>query len=81
MSGDAIVHATSPGLHGFPPDRETMNSSLIVNGPGVRAGRIEGVQLLGIGPTVAEWLGLRLEKAEGKALLALWEASSTPPRK
>lgn len=69
VTGDAIGPATILGIHGFPPDREMMNASLILNGPGVRPGKIEAARLVDIGPTVAQWLGLHLEHVEGKPLI------------
>ena len=51
------------------PDREMMNSSLILDGPGVEPGKLEGVRMVDIAPTLAQWLGLRLEHAEGKPLV------------
>ena len=71
VAGEAIVPATTPGIHGFPPDREFMRSSLIIQGPGVRTGRIEGVRMVDFAPTVAQWLGLRLERVEGKPITAV----------
>ena len=76
VAGEAIGPATTPGIHGFPPDREMMNASLILNGPGVQPGKIEGARLVDIAPTIAQWLGLRLEHVEGKPLL---ETASTHP--
>jgi predicted AlkP superfamily pyrophosphatase or phosphodiesterase len=76
-SGDAVADATVPGLHGFPSDREDMRSSLILRGPEVGAGRIEGVRMVDVAPTVARWLGLRLEKAEGKPLVLPARAKSS----
>ena len=80
VSGEFIVPALTPGIHGLPPDREMMNASLIANGPGVHPGKIEGARLVDIAPTVALWLGLRLEHAEGTPLqsLAAPHAASRP---
>ncbi len=81
FTGDAIAPPTTTGIHGFPPDREFMNSSLIFAGPGVRPGKIEGVRMVDIAPTVARWLGLRLENVEGKSLPAVAAPrSEAPPR-
>jgi predicted AlkP superfamily pyrophosphatase or phosphodiesterase len=71
ITGDAIVPATSPGLHGFCPDQEAMNSSLIMNGMGVRGGKIDGARLVDVGPTVAQWLSLRMENVDGHPLAAI----------
>jgi len=69
VSGEPGGPAITPGIHGFPPDREMMNSSLILDGPGVEPGKLEGVRMVDIAPTLAQWLGLRLEHAEGKPLV------------
>jgi len=69
VTGDAVGPATLLGIHGFPPDREMMNASLILNGPGVRPGKLEGARIVDIAPTVARWLGLRMEHVEGKPLI------------
>ncbi len=81
VAGEAIGPATTPGIHGFPPDREMMNASLILNGPGVQPGIIEGARMVDIGPTVAQWLGLRLEHAEGKPLIETAAPHATAPSK
>ena len=74
VSGQPAGPAITPGIHGFPPDREMMNASLIVDGPGVAPGKIEGARQVDVAPTVADWLGLHLEHAEGRSLL---EAAAT----
>jgi predicted AlkP superfamily pyrophosphatase or phosphodiesterase len=66
--GEYFAEIPHPGIHGFPPDREEMLSSLIVYGPSIAAGKIEHARMIDIGPTLAQLLGLRLEKAEGKPL-------------
>jgi hypothetical protein len=66
VAGDAVGDAPTPGIHGFPPDREMMRSSWIMTGPAVAAGKLEGARLVDVAPTVAHWLGLPLEKPEGK---------------
>jgi len=78
VTGDAMGPATTIGIHGFPPDREFMNSSLILTGPDVRPGKIEGARLVDIAPTVAQWLGLRMEHVEGKPLQAAPAPQAAP---
>jgi predicted AlkP superfamily pyrophosphatase or phosphodiesterase len=68
VTGEYETDAPRPGLHGFPPDRDAMRSSLLFYGPRIVPGRIEDARLIDIGPTVARMLGLRLEKAEGTPL-------------
>jgi len=59
---------TSRGMHGHDPDRPEMQASLLWLAPGVRPGLRQGTQLVDIAPTVARWLGLTLEGADGRAL-------------
>jgi len=67
-NGDAISPATGAGEHGYLPERQEMRTSLLVYGPAIGRGKIEGARLIDVAPTVARWLGLKLEKAEGKPL-------------
>ena len=45
-----------------------MRASLLVYGPAVAHGKIDGARLIDVGPTVARLLGFKLEKVEGKPL-------------
>ncbi len=66
--GDAISPATVAAEHGYLPERPAMQTSLLIYGPAVGRGKIQGARLIDIAPTVARWLGLKLDKAEGKPL-------------
>jgi len=66
--GEYISPATVAATHGFDPRRPDMQASLLVRGPGVVPGKIEGARLLDVAPTVARWLGLKLSRAEGRPL-------------
>ncbi len=79
VTGDPIAPAATPGIHGFPPDRPVMNSSLILVGPGIRPGRIDGARMVDIAPTVAAWLGLNMKDAEGKPLVVFPPRQSSRP--
>jgi predicted AlkP superfamily pyrophosphatase or phosphodiesterase len=68
ITGPYITPAIKLGLHGFPPDRDDMLASLLILGPGIAPGKIEGARLVDIAPTIASWLGLTLEAAEGQPL-------------
>lgn len=68
VTGDYETSAATPGLHGFPPDNDAMRSSLLCYGPAIAAEKISNARMIDIAPTVAQWLGLRLEKAEGSPL-------------
>ncbi len=67
-NGDLNSAARGPAGHGFAPDHKDMNASLIFYGPSIAAGRLEGARLMDVAPTVAGWLGLKMERAEGRAL-------------
>jgi len=67
-TGELISAARGPAGHGFAPDREDMKCSILLYGPAIAPGRLEGARLIDVAPTVAQWLGLRMEKAEGRPL-------------
>lgn len=67
-AGEYSSPTSSFGLHGLAPDRPGMQASLLVYGPAVGAARIEGARLIDVAPTIAGWLGLRMDHAEGRAL-------------
>ena len=56
------------GTHGYDPERPEMLASLLMYGPAVAPGKIKQARLIDVAPTVARWLGLSLDKAQGKAL-------------
>ena len=72
ITGDYTGKVTEPsklgGTHGYFPDRPEMRSSLIFYGPSVGAGKLANARMIDIGPTIAHWLGLDLESAQGSAL-------------
>lgn len=70
FTGDLVSPSTTPNAagHGWPPSVPAMRPSLLIYGPSIGAGEIEGGRLIDVAPTVAGWLGLKMEKAEGKAL-------------
>ena len=68
VTGDAISPAIEAAEHGYLPERPEMRTSLLVYGPPIGRGQIKNAQLIDIAPTVARWLGLKLDKAEGKPL-------------
>jgi hypothetical protein len=60
---------TSRGMHGHDPDRPEMQASLLWLAPGgAPQACVRGTQLVDIAPTVARWLGLTLEGADGRPL-------------
>ena len=75
VTGDAVIPATTPGIHGFPPDRDAMNASLLITCPGVRRGPLAGARVIDIAPSVARWLGLTMANIEGNPLNAVPEGN------
>lgn len=69
-SGDVFFPVGSAAGHGYDPRYPSMNASLLMYGPAIASGRIEKARLIDVAPTIARWLGLRLDKAEGKPLQA-----------
>jgi len=67
-TGDYISQVGFAAQHGQHPARPEMHTSMLFYGPSIEPGRIEGARLIDLAPTVAPWLGLRMEKAEGKPL-------------
>jgi hypothetical protein len=82
LSGGYVETSTeerSVAGHGWPPDRPDMLASTIFYGPMIEPGRIEGARLIDIAPTVAPWLGLKMDRAEGQPLPVRLRAAR-PPR-
>jgi predicted AlkP superfamily pyrophosphatase or phosphodiesterase len=67
-TGDLVSPAVEAAEHGYLPERPAMHPSLLVYGPAIGHAKIEGARLIDIAPTIARWLGLQMEKAEGKPL-------------
>ncbi|WP_053096101.1 hypothetical protein [Frateuria defendens] len=62
----------SRGMHGYDPAQPAMQSTFLIAGPGVPAGRDLGlVDMRDIAPTLAQLLGVSLPQAQGHALCAL----------
>jgi predicted AlkP superfamily pyrophosphatase or phosphodiesterase len=76
-TGNAIQPSKGAGTHGYFPDRPEMRSSLLIYGPAIHAGKMQNARMIDIGPTVAEWLGLELTKAEGRPMML--PAADTSP--
>ncbi|HEX9442770.1 MAG TPA: ectonucleotide pyrophosphatase/phosphodiesterase [Candidatus Binatia bacterium] len=75
--GDYIVPALFAATHGYDPERPEMQASLLIYGPAIAPGKIERARLIDVAPTVARWLGLKMDKTEGAALPVALRA---PPR-
>jgi predicted AlkP superfamily phosphohydrolase/phosphomutase len=65
------------GMHGFNPLRPSMRTLMVLNGPGVQAGRrLRGVRIVDFAPTLAELLTIPIPKdATGRVL---YEAFADP---
>ncbi len=69
-SGDVFFPlGSSVAGHGYHPRTPAMRASLLLYGPSIAPGKLEGARLIDIAPTVAAWLGLKLDKAEGRPLV------------
>ncbi|HEY3306185.1 MAG TPA: ectonucleotide pyrophosphatase/phosphodiesterase [Candidatus Binatia bacterium] len=66
--GNYMSAAAFAATHGYDPERPEMLAALLIYGPAIAPGKIEGARLIDVAPTVARWLGLKLDQAEGTAL-------------
>jgi predicted AlkP superfamily pyrophosphatase or phosphodiesterase len=66
--GNDIVPSLFAATHGYDPERPEMLTSLLIYGPAIAPGKIADGRLIDVAPTVARWLGVKLEKAEGTPL-------------
>lgn len=62
-AGPVRSAASSPGQHGWAPDREAMRASFLAMGPKVTRGELPPMRLADVAPTVARWLGFQLPSA------------------
>jgi predicted AlkP superfamily phosphohydrolase/phosphomutase len=74
---DLISTREPRGMHGFNPLRTSMRTLMVLNGPGVQAGRqLSGVQIVDLAPTLAWLLGVPIPKdSTGRVL---YDAFSDP---
>src|SRR5262249_18445572 len=66
--GAYVSPAFGQGTHGYDPERPEMLASLLIYGPAIAPGKIGRARLIDVAPTVARWLSLSLDKAQGKPL-------------
>lgn len=67
--GDTLhFDSKTKGHHGYPPDRPAMRASMLVYGPSVAPGAIQGARAIDLAPTIADWLGVSMPTAEGRVL-------------
>lgn len=71
LAGPVVRESRPGGTHGYLPEIEEMNSSFFIVGPGIAKGRNLGrIDMRDIAPTLARFLGVSLDKAEGRDLFA-----------
>jgi predicted AlkP superfamily pyrophosphatase or phosphodiesterase len=70
-SGDYVAPGIYRATHGYDPRRPEMHASLVLYGPNVPHGTLQGARLVDIAPTIAEWLGLSMPNVDGKPLLPI----------
>lgn len=68
LKGALVKPAKRKGTHGYFAERPEMRATLMFYGPRVVPAWLENARLLDLAPTLAQWLGLSLPQAEGKAL-------------
>ena len=70
LRGEAIAPLRTPGgTHGFHPRRASYRASFIASGMSItRRGSLGHINLWDIAPTIARTLGLRLRRADGRAI-------------
>jgi predicted AlkP superfamily pyrophosphatase or phosphodiesterase len=56
------------GTHGYFPDTPAMRTTMLAYGPAIGRGVVPDGGLIDVGPTIASWLGLKLDKAQGAPL-------------
>jgi predicted AlkP superfamily pyrophosphatase or phosphodiesterase len=70
-TGPLVTESSLRGMHGYLPEVPDMDSTFLIAGPRVPAGRSLGaIDMRDIAPTLASILGIRLAEAEGHDLLA-----------
>jgi len=65
-SGELYGRSSMVATHGYFPDRQAMRSSFIAYGPPIGSAKVDHVRLIDIAPTIAHWLGIALDSAQGK---------------
>jgi predicted AlkP superfamily pyrophosphatase or phosphodiesterase len=79
LRGPVIREGPVRGTHGYLPELPEMNSSFVLHGPGVAAGRSLGIiDMRDIAPTLAGLLGVQLRAADGRNLLTDGKGSKLP---
>lgn len=68
FTGEVRTSTPGKGTHGYDPLRPELHASLLIHGPGIAPGPIEGARLIDLAPTIASWLGLSMPEARGRVL-------------
>jgi len=75
ISGEAEIKSGMRGMHGQMPERAGLAATLILAGPGVRAGVVTPeIRMVDVAPTLAGLLGLQLKQADGRVVTIPVEA-------
>jgi len=70
VTGPLVTESSLRGMHGYLPDMADMDSTFLIAGPRIPAGRSLGaIDMRDIAPTLASILGIRLSEAEGHDVL------------
>jgi predicted AlkP superfamily pyrophosphatase or phosphodiesterase len=67
-SGDVVTERPNRTHHGRHPEHPDMWCSLVIHGPSIAPGRIPNARLIDVAPTIAGWLRLKMDQAEGVVL-------------
>jgi hypothetical protein len=67
-TGDVITESRDRGAHGFVPDRPDYYASFIAAGAGISHKQLGIIQMIDVGPSIADSLGLRLRNAQGRVV-------------
>ena len=67
-SGDYVGPSGYHATHGYDPNRPEMKASLLMVGPNVPHGAIQGARLVDVAPTIASWLALPMPNVDGVPL-------------
>ena len=70
--------ASNRATHGWDPAQPEMLAALLMRGPGIAPQVLRDSRLIDIAPTIADWLGVALPEAEGRALIARTPARNRP---
>jgi hypothetical protein len=72
-AGEAIVPSSQTSAGGYGAGEPRMTTGFVAWGPALRAGlRVPAMRQIDVAPTLAYWLGARLDDARGSAMIGLF---------